>query len=512
MKIDRDMGILPMACVPTRSRRSRDNPSRSEHSLPHGKEEAAPRLLDRAAPDVREYTHPWARRPRHFRRGTVLIVTIVICFAMAGAVIALCRSMRVEMLASANSAASLEAGAVARGAEQYVLAMLADYKDEIRTMSEDEFAAVPVGRGHFWLLRPDYDDANLPIFGLMEESAKLNLNAAAYDEIIRLPGMTYPAASSIMDWIDDDANVDRDGAEDEYYLSLPEPYYCKNENFQTVEEVLLVREVYRDMLYGDGTAPPLGERGSNRGTGRDLFSDPQLARGIYDLVTVYTSEPNVTDDGEARININSLNSGRVRTAFQERLRQRFDRGRADQIAGAAGNTRFAGIFQFYFAAKLKPEELDLIQDDLKFSNARRLERRINVNAAPPAVLRTIEGLDEEDAEKLIAARSGNDPTSDSIAWVADALGRERAEAIDARITWKTFQYSADILAVSGNGRAFRRVRIVVDTAGGTPQIVYRRDITDRGWPMDTALLASIRRGDAVASGGTRNVLGGRGGL
>jgi hypothetical protein len=49
-------------------------------------------------------------------------------------------------------------------------------------MSEDEFAAVPVGRGCFWLLRPDYDDPQLPVFGLMEESAKLNLVGVDYDD------------------------------------------------------------------------------------------------------------------------------------------------------------------------------------------------------------------------------------------------------------------------------------------------------------------------------------------
>ncbi|HEV2296162.1 MAG TPA: hypothetical protein VGR35_20125 [Tepidisphaeraceae bacterium] len=441
-------------------------------------------------------------------------MTIVVCFAMAGAVIALCRSMRVEMLASANVAASLEASAIERGAEQYVLSLLANYKDQIRSMSEDEFAAVPVGRGHFWLLRPDYDDANLPIFGLMEESAKLNLIEADYDELIRLPGMTYPAASSIMDWIDEDSNVERDGAENEYYLSLPDPYYSKNAVFETVEELLLVREVYRHMLYGDGTAPPLGERYSNRGTGRNLFSDPQMARGFYDLVTVYTSEPNrTTDDGQRRIDLAQFNRGSVRRSLRERLVVRgVSETRADQIIATAGSRPLRnGIFELYFRAKMKPEELDLIKDDVTHSNEQRLERRLNVNAAPPAVLRAIEGLEDEDGEKLVAARSGSDPASDSIAWVADTLGEAKAIAISNRVTWKTYQYSADILAVSGNGRAFRRVRIVVDTADGAPQIIYRRDITDRGWPMDPEILASIRRGEIVASGvGARNVLSGAG--
>jgi type II secretory pathway component PulK len=443
------------------------------------------------------------------RRGTILITTMVISIALAGTVIVLCRSMRVEMQASANLAASAEASSVERGAEQYILALLANYKSELRSMSEEEFANVPVGNGYFWLLRPDYDDPSLPVFGLMEESAKLNLIGSSYDDLIRLPGMTYPAASSIMDWTDEDSNVERDGAEDEYYLSLADPYYCKNANFETVEELLMVREVYRDMLYGDGTAPPLGQRYATRGSGRDMFTDPQLARGIFDLLTIYTSEPNmIGDEGQSRQNLGGTGDRRerLRTVLTNRS---IAASRVNEIVNAAGTTAFANLFDLYFRGRLKPEELDLIQDDVRFTGGERATRRVNLNAAPPAVLRAIEGLDEEDAEKLIAARSGNDPTSDSIAWAADALGQAKARTIGARVTWKTFQYSADILAVSGNGRAFKRVRIVIDTADGTPQIVYRRDITERGWPMESEILASIRRGEAMARG-AQNVLPGTG--
>jgi hypothetical protein len=89
----------------------------------------------------------------------------------------------------------------------------------------------------------------------------------------------------------------------------------------------------------------------------------------------------------------------------------------------------------------------------------------------------------------------------SLAWVYDALGA-KAIGIGSQITTRNYQYSADIVATSGNGRAFKRVRIVVDTRNGTPSIIYRRDITDRGWPMDPQILASLRAGNAMAYGRT----------
>jgi hypothetical protein len=121
--------------------------------------------------------------------------------------------------------------------------------------------------------------------------------------------------------------------------------------------------------------------------------------------------------------------------------------------------------------------------------------RINVNTAPPEVLACInQGLSAADVQKIVAARAANngDPAA-PIGWLVSALGADVNQLGNA-VTDQPSRYSADILAVSGNGRAFKRVRVVIDASGQTPQIIYRRDITDRGWPMDPQLLTTIRAG------------------
>jgi hypothetical protein len=85
----------------------------------------------------------------------------------------------------------------------------------------------------------------------------------------------------------------------------------------------------------------------------------------------------------------------------------------------------------------------------------------------------------------------------SIGWFVEALG-PKAVGLGRWVTGRSTRYSADVLAVSGNGRAYKRCRIVVDTSGTAPRIVYRRELTDRGWPMDPQVLASIRSGEAPA--------------
>jgi len=58
---------------------------------------------------------------------------------------------------------------------------------------------------------------------------------------------------SLLDWKDSgDSDAHRlHGAETDYYMTLPLPYAAKNANFDTVEELLLVKGMTSDILFGD---------------------------------------------------------------------------------------------------------------------------------------------------------------------------------------------------------------------------------------------------------------------
>ena len=62
------------------------------------------------------------------------------------------------------------------------------------------------------------------------------------------------------------------------------------------------------------------------------------------------------------------------------------------------------------------------------------------------------------------------------------------------LTDKSYQYSADIVAVSADGKSFKRVRIVADARRTPARIVYRKDLTDLGWPLDESIRDHLRQG------------------
>jgi hypothetical protein len=175
--------------------------------------------------------------------------------------------------------------------------------------------------------------------------------------------------------------------------------------------------------------------------------------------------------------------------------------RAQDIASQSRSGRpFANVFDFAQKTGMTPQELSGAYDGLTCVSSKTLNGLTNVNTAPREVLMCLPTLEEGDADAMIGARTSAAPGD--ISWVADALPPDKCTAIGARITGKSFQFSADIVAVSGDGRGFRRVRVVFDARKSPARIVYRKDLTDLGWPLSDDIRTDLRNGVAPLQGQT----------
>jgi general secretion pathway protein K len=122
------------------------------------------------------------------------------------------------------------------------------------------------------------------VYSIFDESGKIDLNGltdksgVVLSNLLVSQGVSREQADtivdSILDWKDTDELVRLQGAESNYYMSLPNPYRAKNANFETVEEVLLVKGMTAEILYN----------------GKDK-------RAIFDFLTVYS--------GATGINLNA---------------------------------------------------------------------------------------------------------------------------------------------------------------------------------------------------------------
>ncbi|PKN37558.1 MAG: hypothetical protein CVU62_07435 [Deltaproteobacteria bacterium HGW-Deltaproteobacteria-2] len=100
-----------------------------------------------------------------------------------------------------------------------------------------------------------------------DESGKININIMTDSSGIILNNLLVnmgvekktadTIVDSILDWKDTDNLTRLSGAEDDYYMSLSDSYKAKNANFDNLEELLLVKGVTAEILYGNEEKPGL---------------------------------------------------------------------------------------------------------------------------------------------------------------------------------------------------------------------------------------------------------------
>lgn len=156
--------------------------------------------------------------------------------------------------------------------------------------------------------------------GLEDESARLNINtilvADARDPdaalgrslLMALPGMTESIADAILDWVDEDDEPRQFGAERDYYSGLSPAYQPQNGPLESIDQLLLVRDVTPELLYGfdrnhnyridAGEAQLYALENVDNTTG-------SMNRGWAAYLTLRSGEKNLRTDGTAKIDLNS---------------------------------------------------------------------------------------------------------------------------------------------------------------------------------------------------------------
>jgi type II secretory pathway component PulK len=112
-------------------------------------------------------------------------------------------------------------------------------------------------------------------YRLSDEESRLNLNRLSADQLQRLLlelGVEREArdtiVDSVLDWRDGNEEHRLNGAESDYYEALPVPYRSKNADFDSVDELLLVRGITPAIFYGTADRPGLAEQLTLTGTGQ----------------------------------------------------------------------------------------------------------------------------------------------------------------------------------------------------------------------------------------------------
>jgi len=410
-------------------------------------------------------------------------------------------------------------------------------------------------RGRFTVVAPIIEEGVLADgvrFGLEDESTRLNLNtlvlADQYQEnggrtlLMSLPGMTEPIADAILDWIDEDSDTREFGAEADYYSSLDPPYAPKNGPLETVEELLLVRDITPILLFGpdanrNGRMDPQESQAGNVG-GIDN-STGVLNRGWSAYLTLYSMERNLRPDGTPRIDLNAEDLTQLYTdletvmgadfatfivAYRQNgpytatgtttLKPEKANGRKLDLTQAAKTTiqntldlvgpnvqvKFEGDGQAVLLETPFPNLplvmnafLPILMDNVAANPSPIIPGRINVNQAPKTILMGVPGMTEEIADQIISQRepevSAEKPNRRSETWLLGEglVDLELMKQMSPFVCGGGHVYRAQVVGYFEDGGPATRIETVIDATAEEPRVVMWRDISHlgRGFALET---------------------------
>lgn len=273
----------------------------------------------------------------------VLVVVLVVVAIMSLAAYTFSETMVIEARGVASFGRDVQARALADSAVELAASLISDTSTrnpETLNNNPGVFqnillrpGAGPRGQGRYSILAgiASDDTGTMVRSGLSDESSKLNLNAmlkgeeddlAARTMLMNLPNMSEDIADAILDWIDSDITDRPLGAESDYYLSLATPYEPPNGPLDALDDLLLVRGVTPELLYGED-ANRNGLLDPNENDGELSLpldnGDGFLDRGWLNYLTIYSREVNTRADGEERINVNQGLLTELYDALEEEL-------------------------------------------------------------------------------------------------------------------------------------------------------------------------------------------------
>jgi type II secretory pathway component PulK len=441
-----------------------------------------------------------------------LIIVLWVAFGLCSIALYFAHSMSLEMKAADNQVAGVEADQAIEGAALYVSNILATLQISNNMPSPANFRAenVKVGEAAFWLIGRDTNDlessaqGDYPVWGLVDEASKVNLNNATAAMLVNLPQMTPDLAAAMFDWQSSNATPSTGGAKSETYSALNPPYLCKSAPYDTIEELSMVSGMDLDYLFGeDANLNGILDPNENDGTltppndNQDGILDP----GLLEYVTVWTKGEGATASNNiARVAVNNTAglTSLIQSNFPSLSQYVTASTRASTTRPAPGSrvappTRtaaaavaYTSVFQFYVSTGMPESDFQQIEPYLMNPATQGL---INVNTATATALACIPGIGLTLAPQVLAYRQSNPPQTPSITWLKTALSADATVAaqVGPYVTGYSYQYTADVAAVGHYGRGYRRVRFVFDCSSGTPLIVYRQDLTHLGWALGKKL-------------------------
>ncbi len=386
-----------------------------------------------------------------------ILVGVLWCVALLSlVVVSVLHTSRIDLMAVKNYGDRIQAHYLAvAGIEKTKALLYQNAHDRSRNgknhsgelyNAPDQFRDVAFGRGKFRVFRRGrQDEGGGVIYGVSDEESRLNVNYATSNQLTNINNLTVDIAAAILDWRNG-GNTNANGATADYYLSLQPPYQPRHGPVQTVRELLLVRGVTRDLLFGkdthqNGMLPAAGDGEDDSLSGNDLSADTDL--GWAGIMTVSSTEKNVSAGGQDRVNVQSadetaltgvkgITSSMARAIISYRGQNQFqsiadlldvtssqnqgqnsnggqnaNQGGQSQSGNSSSSSSSGSSSSGSGGKVISQDQFLEFADDITTADDKDLNGLININTAGLDVLDCLPGVDRQLAQGIISYRQSS---------------------------------------------------------------------------------------------------------
>lgn len=212
-------------------------------------------LSDRTKHEVQRPPHGLLR-PRSAARRASVVVVVVWAVAIAAVLVAATQIVTFrQAVVGRESLARAQARWAARAGLEQMIAVMEyhgenpDPNDPMAVVRDMEDAALGETETGSWDIHHSLDGQDWA--GPMDEAAKMNINLATRAQLANMPRMTPDVVDAIIDWRDENDEVEGMGAEKDYYANRSLGYRPRNAPFRSLRELELVAGAWPEYVRGE---------------------------------------------------------------------------------------------------------------------------------------------------------------------------------------------------------------------------------------------------------------------
>lgn len=323
-----------------------------------------------------------ASRARRHQRGAVLLFAIGTLAGLVAIVAIVASSQQIMARARINRLNKLNARTMAESGIQLALATLSQQSPTATTQNDqwNQLGGSPDQPGSM-----EYNVAGGSFrVQVIDANSLIDINTVTLPQLQLLP-LTTAQIDCLLDWRETGTTARADGAKDDFYSSLTNPYLTRLGRFYSVQDLLLVDNFVPQTLYD---------------TGQDIGSSVSLTAGdsnqqpvLASLLTTDSLSPNLNPQGQAKLNVNS------QSLTANLIEQK---GIPAPIANLIASRKpITSLSQLMQIPGVSGQFAQTILDELGTQTGTQAEGLIDLNTAGLSVLNTVPGMTSDVAQAIV---------------------------------------------------------------------------------------------------------------